>query len=506
MLFFVLCLNSGEANALQPGLTRTTLLSMLSPWNSVTSELKQRFPQHVHTDVETLYSNSFDGLKISFLPQAVIRPDEVGMIAPVLRLANQHRIPVTTRGVGSTLTGAATPVNGGWVLDLHQLSQIEIDPVHRIANVQCGAVVKDIQDSAAKVGLFYPPDPSSYKWCTIGGNIACNAGGLRCVKYGVTRDYVMGLKGFLADGSEVEWGKPVRKFATGYNLRDLWIGSEGTLGIITSATLKLIPLPTHRRTALLGFRSEKAALDATLDLMTSTLTPSILEFIDTLSVRGAQESIGYPLFEDDSDICVLLVEIDGTDAHLLDAELNSLRRWMDQHSSLQSIAASEAEAEALWTVRRQCSGAMFKLGNSKLNEDVVVPLSKMQDLIAHVSLLRETHHVPIAVFGHAGDGNLHVNIMYDREDKEMSLRAQNCLQSLMEKVVDLNGAISGEHGVGLAKSHFMELQFNEAQLRLMREIKAVFDPNGILNPGKWFEPFSPWNYQKESFRFPWDKH
>ena len=479
---------------------------MPSPFSALTTELKDRFPSIVKTDPDSLYHYSFDGLKISFLPEAVIIPESHDCIGKILKLANKGIVPITTRGVGSTLTGGATPHRGGWVLDLHKLNNIEVNPSTRMAEVGCGAVVKDIQDAAAAVGLFYPPDPSSYKWCTIGGNIACNAGGLRCVKYGVTRDYVIGLKGYLASGEYVEWAKPVRKFATAYNIRDLWIGSEGTLGIITSATLRLIPAPSIRKTVLIGFDDESRALSAIMELMKSHITPSIMEFIDKLSVKGAQETVGYPFFPELPNACVVLLEIDGNDARLLDQDMTAVKAWIEKHTQLARFASTEEEAEALWEVRRKCSGAMFKLGNSKLNEDVVVPLYHMPELVGTIESLRKDTKVPIAVFGHAGDGNLHVNIMYDREDAHMAERAQRCLQALMEKVVSLDGAISGEHGVGLAKSHFVQLQFSQTQIELMHELKKVFDPNLILNPGKPFEEFSPWEFKREAFRFPWDKN
>lgn len=479
---------------------------MSAPFSAQTNELKARFPSIVFTDQDSLYRYSFDGLKISFLPDAVIVPETHDCIGEILKLANTGLVPITTRGVGSTLTGSATPNRGGWVLDLHKLNSIDINPSTRMAEVGCGAVVKDIQDAAAAVGLFYPPDPSSYKWCTIGGNIACNAGGLRCVKYGVTRDYVIGLKGYLASGEYVEWAKPVRKFATAYNIRDLWIGSEGTLGIITSATLRLIPSPQFRKTVLIGFDNESKALSAILELMQSRVTPSIMEFIDKLSVKGAQETVGRSFFSELPDACVVLLEIDGRDEKQLEEEMSEIRVWIEKHTNLARFASSDEEAETLWEVRRKCSGAMFKLGNSKLNEDVVVPLYHMPELVQGIAALRKKTQVPIAVFGHAGDGNLHVNIMYNREDSEMANKAQQCLQALMEKVVSLDGAISGEHGVGLAKSYFVSLQFSKTQIELMRDLKRVFDPNLILNPGKPFEKFSPWEHHREEYRFPWDKN
>jgi glycolate oxidase len=477
---------------------------MSSPYQKYTQKLLGCCPGISHTDTETIYRYSFDGLKISFLPEVVIIPDTENEIKPVLEIANEGKVPVTVRGSGSTLTGAATPVKGGWVIDLSRLNQIHIDPLHRMANVGCGAVVRDIQEAAFAQNLFYPPDPSSDKWCTIGGNIACNAGGLRCVKYGVTRDYIVSLRGYLPTGEFVEWAKPVRKFAVAYNIRDLWIGSEGTLGIITSATLKLIPKPTHKRTLLCGFHSERRALESILSLLSGGVTPSIMEFIDSLSVQGAEQTNDKSFFEDLPNPCVILIELDGDQAQV-DRDYDKVTVWAQQHADTVRLAATDEEAESLWEVRRTCSSAMFRLGNSKLNEDVVVPLVQMPKLIEYIELLRKEYLVPVAVFGHAGDGNLHVNIMYNSADEEMAEKAQACLYRLMEKVVVLNGAISGEHGIGLAKSKFLDLQYQPAQIDLLKRLKAVFDPNGIMNPGKIFDSFSPWDYPRVSHQFPWDK-
>ena len=478
---------------------------MISPFKNFTEKLLRRCPTICRNDSDTLFRYSFDGLKIGFAPELVVIPEAEADIPRILEIANEGKVPLTVRGAGSTLTGSATPVQGGWVMDLSQLNHVQIDPVHRMADVGCGAVIKTIQEAASAANLFYPPDPSSDKWCTIGGNIACNAGGLRCVKYGVTRDYVIGLRGFLPTGEYVEWGKPVRKFSVAYNIRDLWIGSEGTLGVITGATLKLIPKPKFKRTLLCGFKDERDALQAILELLSQGITPSILEFIDSLSVKGAEEVNHKTFFGGMDHPPVVLLEVDGDESQVA-TDYETIVRWAKSRASALKEASTDAEAESLWEVRRTCSSAMFRLGNSKLNEDVVVPLGNMPALMDFIQELRREHSMPIAVFGHAGDGNLHVNIMYNREDREMSAAAGKCLLALMEKVVALNGAISGEHGVGLAKSEFLGLQYSEAQIALMQRVKSVFDPNGIMNPGKLFTPFSPWKHEKITYRLPWDKN
>ncbi len=466
--------------------------------------LKDRLGSIVSIESDDLYSVSYDGLKISFMPEAVIRPVDESTIGVVLKIANKFKIPVTTRGAGSSLTGSAAPIKGGWVLDLSLMNDIEIDEGTGICRAGAGAKIIDIQEAAEKKGLRYPPDPSSHKWSTIGGNIACNAGGLRCVKYGVTRDYVISLKGYLANGEAVSWGRDTRKFATGYNIRDLWIGSEGTLGVMTRASLRLIPQAEDRCLFIASFQSEPEALKNAYQILLAGITPSVLEFLDCLTVKGAENAMSddFP-FERGGKQAVLLVELDGPMLDVAQQKVQ-LTRFFDKNGIGFKFASEIEEMDALWNVRRKCSSAMFELGNAKLNEDVAVPLDKLEPLYLCIENLRKTSGLPIAVFGHVGDGNLHVNIMYDRGDDIHRENAKCAVQQLMEDVVSLNGAISGEHGVGLAKSSFMEIQFNKAEIDAMKAIKKALDPNGILNPGKWFDPFIPWEHTPEKVRLAWD--
>ena len=278
------------------------------------------------TEEEDLRRVSFDALKVSFAPEAVVRPTEEGQVGELLRLANEFAVPVTTRGVGSSLTGSAAPVQGGWVLDLSGMDGFSIDEDERICVARPGAVVADIQREAEEAGLFYPPDPSSKKFCTIGGNVACNAGGLRCVKHGVTRDYVLALGGFLPTGEKVGWGRATRKFATGYNLRDLWIGSEGTLGVITEVTLRLIPKPATTRTFLAAFSSEADALQGPFALGRLGIRPSILEFLDVWTVSCVESYTGKTVLEGTSGLPVLLVELDGHRVEV-DEDAEKLLAW-----------------------------------------------------------------------------------------------------------------------------------------------------------------------------------
>lgn len=473
------------------------------PESTALKHLRETLGERVRTDEESLYPNSFDGMKLAFAHEADIQIDHHEQVGEVLRLANRYKVPVTARGAGSSLTGSASPACGGWVLRLDSLTDLSIDPLNQFARAGAGVVVKDLQDAARREGLFYPPDPSSIKYCTVGGNIACNAGGMRCLKYGVTRDYIIALQGYLPTGEYVSWGTNTRKYATGYNMRDLWIGSEGTLGVVTSATLKLIAAPSDSWSLLAAFPSERDALSGVENIIRQRIRPAVLEFLDRPSVRGAEAAFAKPIFDGMPGRSLLLIQLDGSATEVAEAQKNLLA-WAQEEAEAFRPAPSAEAAEELWDIRRACSSAMFELGDSKLNEDVVVPLEQQADLIDEVERIRTHHEVPIAVFGHAGDGNLHVNIMHHREDREESHRARQALAELMEAVVNLGGAISGEHGVGLAKTPFLRLQLREPEILAMQRVKQALDPNGILNPGKLFEPFEVWDKPKEIYRLPWD--
>lgn len=468
------------------------------------NQLKAALGSCVRTDDDALFQASFDGLRVEARPNAVVKAESGEQVGLVLSTANEFGVPVTTRGAGSSLTGGVTPLAGGWVLDLSGLNGIVIDPSNMLVRCGPGAIVADLQKKAFDAGLFYPPDPSSKKFCTIGGNIACNAGGLRCVKYGVTRDYVLALSGYLATGEFVTWGRATRKFATGYNLRDLWIGSEGTLGVVTEAVLRLVPHPSERKTFIAAFPSEEMALSAPVALMNMGLRPSIIEFLDRWTVDCLQKYTGKEIFPGLGANPVLLIELDSPGA-ALESESEILVKWLRETALQSSVAKSEAEAEEFWEVRRQGSSSMKKLADTKLNEDIVVPLDKQVELVEFVSSLRKESNLKIGVFGHCGDGNLHVNFMYDESDAEETKRAVGALRELMQKVVELGGAISGEHGVGLAKTPFVRMQFNDAEWRVMKSIKHALDPKGILNPGKIFDVFNPWEQKKVSVPLPWER-
>jgi glycolate oxidase len=475
----------------------------MKTFSAATRLLRRRLGARVAVSDGERFRASFDGSKLSFSPEAVVRPRDEADVAAVLALANTHRVPVTTRGSGTSLTGSGSPVRGGWVLDLSGWRRVRIDAEAGIARAQAGAIVADLHRAAEAKGWFYPPDPASKNYCSIGGNIACNAGGMHGGKYGVTRDFVLALRGFLPTGEAVEWGTATKKFSSGFNLRDLWIGSEGMLGVVTEATLKLIPLPPARWTLLAAFADEAAAFRAARALFATRVQPAICEFLDRHSVACAEAASGRAVFAGQAGRPVMLVEMAGARGEVAEQK-RAVLSWARQHAVAFRAARDRAEAEALWAVRRGCSSAMFALADSKLNEDVVVPLRSYAKFARFLEKLRRESRLPIPTFGHLGDGNLHVNIMYHRADADERRRAARAVEALMREVVALGGAISGEHGIGLAKSPFLRLQHPPAQVRAMLAVKRALDPRGILNPGKMFEVFKVWEHTRVDVKMPWD--
>jgi glycolate oxidase len=471
---------------------------------AATAQLRRRLGARIVLTSEVArHAASFDGSKLSFLPAAVITPRREADIGVLLALANRHRVPVTVRGGGTSLTGSGSPIRGGWVLDLSNWQRVTIDAEAGLATAQPGAKVAAVQAAAEAVGWFYPPDPASKLYSTIGGNIACNAGGMHGGRYGVTRDFVLALKGFLPTGEAVTWGAATKKFSAGFNLRDLWIGSEGMLGVITEATLKLIPRPSSRWTLLAAFENEPAAFRAARALFAQRLQPAICEFLDRHSVQCAEAKTGKIVFEGQAGRPVMLIELAGAEGALAE-EKQTVLAWAAAHAAAYREARDRTEAERLWEVRRGCSPAMFALADSKINEDIVIPLRSYEKFAAFLEKLRRRARLPIPTFGHLGDGNLHVNIMYHRDDRAERLRAEKAVGELMRAVVALGGAISGEHGIGLAKTPFLRLQHSPAQIKAMQAVKAALDPRGILNPGKMFEVFKVWEHPRLKIDLPWD--
>ncbi len=482
----------------------TLLLNSRMLFPDATRRLRRRLgPRVVATDPATCFAASYDSSKISFLPEAVIKPRDEAAIGVALELANLHGVPVTVRGRGTTLMGSAAPMRGGWVIDMLALNRIKIDVIAGMAHVQCGAKVGDIQRAAEAEGWFYPPDPSSKEFCTIGGNIACNAGGMHGGKYGVTRDFIIALKGFLPTGEYVEWGTATKKFSAGFNLRDLWIGSEGMLGVVTSAVLKLIPQPAARWTLLTSFRDEKHAIEAALALFGQRVQPAICEFLDRESVLCAERAMQTKIFPGQAGRPVILLELAGSAAEVREQKAAVLA-WARENATAHRAARDRVEAEQLWAVRRKCSGAMFELGDAKLNEDIVVPMRSYTKFMEFLAALKRSSGLPIPTFGHLADGNLHVNIMYHRANPAETRAAERAVETLMKKVVALGGAISGEHGIGMAKTPFLRVQHRPAQVKAMLAVKQALDPKGILNPGKMFDVVQIWKFPKLAVHLPWD--
>jgi glycolate oxidase len=476
---------------------------MSEKFAAATRQLKRRLGARVDTTDAGRFRASYDSSKVSFLPAAVITPRAEADIGVVLTLANRHRVPVTVRGRGTTLMGSAAPVHGGWVVDMLKLNRIAVDAEAGLATAQAGATTQAIQDAAAQLGWFFPLDPSSKAYCTIGGNIACNAGGMHGGKYGVTRDFVVALRGFLPTGEYVEWGTATKKFSAGFNLRDLWIGSEGMLGIVTGAVLKLLPQPAARWTVLTSFPDEATAMRAAKTLFRQRVQPAICEFLDRESVVCAERAMKTTIFPGQAGRPVILLEFAGGVAELKELKPTVLA-WARAEATGFREARSREEADQLWAVRRKCSGAMFELGDSKLNEDIVVPMRSYEKFARFLAGLKRRSRLAIPTFGHLADGNLHVNIMYHRADAAEARRAEDAVQELMETVVALGGAISGEHGIGLAKTPFLRLQHSPAQVKAMQAVKRALDPRGICNPGKMFEPVRIWKFTKLQVSFPWD--
>ncbi len=441
-------------------------------------------PAYLHTDPVDLQCYAFDATFEEWRPDLVVRPANTAEVARLLAVCNRERVPVIARGMGSGLAGGTVPMGGGLVLSLTRLNRIlEIDEINMTATVEAGVITADFQTVVEARGLFYPPDPSSIKHSTIGGNVACNAGGPRCLKYGVTKDYVMGLKAVLADGRILEaGGKPI-KYVTGYDLPALLIGSEGTLGIVTEALLKLIARPTVTRTGLASFADLDAAGRAVNTVLSAGYLPATLELMDDTTIHTVEEAmhLGLPL-----DAAALLIfESDGRDAAGVAREAQEMGDLLlGSGATSVRLARDEAERAALWKGRRSVGPSLARRRPNKLGEDISVPRSAIPEAIRRIKAISQEYHLPIAIFGHAGDGNLHPNIMFDRRDAEEWGRVQGASAAIFDVALSLGGTLTGEHGIGILKRPFLTKALGPAALDTMARIKAALDPNGILNPGK----------------------
>ncbi|MEE9259936.1 MAG: FAD-linked oxidase C-terminal domain-containing protein [Candidatus Scalindua sediminis] len=440
--------------------------------------------EKVLSAIEDRICYSYDSTKQKALPDIVIRPDDTSDISNTLKIANKHEIPVYARGAGTGLSGGAVPLMGGIVFDLKSMNKIiEICPEDFIATVEPGVVTKDLQDEVAKHGLLYPPDPSSAAFSTIGGNVAECAGGITGLKYGVTRDYVLALEIVLPDGSVINTGRKTLRSVTGYDLTRLFIGSEGTLGIFTKITVKLIPEPEKIDTLAAFFSDRDDAIDAADLIIDNNILPRTLEFMDQMSINAVR---GYGEVTIDEDVkALLLIDIDGTEESIRH-ELSVVENACKEKKALRTkVAETSKERDALWAVRRIISPALYNVATHKINEDICVPRSKIKEMLQKVDQINEHHTVYIANFGHIGDGNIHVNIMY-KDDPGQEELAESIVNKIMEEVIASGGTISGEHGIGNKKSQFLELEISPQVFAIMKRFKNFFDPKGIMNPGKMF--------------------
>ncbi len=443
--------------------------------------------ENILTEKQDLICYGYDATQMEFLPEAVVHPANPEEVAAVLKLANLKGFPVFPRGAGSGFTGGSLPKAGGVVLVVTRMNRIlRIDTENLIAEVEPGVVTEQFQIAVEKLGLFYPPDPASLKFSTLGGNVAENAGGPRCVKYGVTRDFVMGLEIVLPTGEIIRTGTETYKAVVGYDMTRLLCGSEGTLGVITKIIFKLLPLPEAKKTMLTIFDSIDGAAQAVSTIIGNKIIPTTLEFMDHATLQCVEKrfNLGVPA----EGRAVLLIEVDG-DRDLIEKQAERIHELIKPLGLVQFRAAKDnAESEELWRVRRLVSPSLRDVNPNKYNEDIVVPRSKVPEVIRRIERIQEKYAIPIVNFGHAGDGNIHVNVMIDKEIPGMEEKAHEAIKEVFQAALDLNGTMSGEHGVGLAKAPYIELELSPDQIRAMKAIKHALDPNNILNPGKMF----PW--------------
>jgi glycolate oxidase len=442
--------------------------------------------EHVIVDPERVEPYAQDAVKEKFPPEAVLLPRTSEEIAAILKLANEARFPVTARGGGVGYTGGAVPIEGGIVIGTERMNRIkEISPDDLYVVTEPGVTTYALQQAVEAHNLFYPPDPASYKESFIGGNIAENAGGIRSAKYGVTKHYVLGLEVVTPTGGIIRTGGRTSKNVVGFDLTGLICGSEGLLGIITEATLRLLPLPEATRTVRATFHTMREACACVSRFSRQRITPVAIEVLDRNAILAVEAHFAFGLAADAG--ALLLVSVDGSTEEV-ERAARLVEDILREGGGYQLVRADVREEEdRLWDVRRSLSPAIKKFGTLKFNEDVVVPRSRVPELIEGVEEIGLRHQTFVVNFGHAGDGNIHVNFMCDREDKEAVRRARRAVRETFSLAIELGGTISGEHGIGYVKAPYLEMAVNAKTIETMQRIKRALDPNGILNPGKVFQ-------------------
>jgi glycolate oxidase len=441
--------------------------------------------ENVKHDKAHLIAYCYDATKSRFEPDAVVFARDEDDVSKILKYCNDNSIIVVPRGAGSGFTGGALPSRGGIVLSLDRYMNkiLEIDMQNMVAVVQPGVINAKLQEAVEKLGLFYPPDPASQEYSTLGGNVSENAGGMRAAKYGITKDFVMALRAVTPNGDIIRAGKRTIKDVAGYNLAGILIASEGTLAVITEITLKLIPKPKMNKTAMGVFGSVHAAMEAVYKTMASGVTPVAMEFLDNLTIKAVEQKFNKGLPVDAG--AILVTDVDGNTQSQLDEQLDVIKKeFVANGCSEFKIASTKEEADDLWFARRNASPALAVYGSKKLNEDITVPRSKLPDLLDEIDKIAKKYNVIVPCFGHTGDGNVHTNVMIDGSDEEQIKIGHKAIEEIFKATVALGGTLSGEHGIGIAKAPFMHLAFSEVEMELFRSIKKAFDPNNILNPYK----------------------
>jgi glycolate oxidase len=452
---------------------------------AVVQELREAIdPESLLTSAEDLICSSFDGTLAEHRPDLVVVPASTKQVSRVMHIAHRQGIPVVPQGMTSGLAGGGVPFSGGIALSLTRMNRIlEIDRVNMTATAEAGVITAYFQEQVEALGLFYPPDPASIKQCSLGGNVACNAGGPRCLKYGVTGDYVMGLTVVLADGRILRTGGKPIKNVTGYNLVQLFVGSEGSLGVITEVLVKLIPKPRYVRTALGIFARLDDASQAVNNILAAGVVPATLELMDETAIACVEEAfqLGLPLDRE----AILILEADGNDEMAVQQEIEAIAQVCRRSGAAEvQIARDEAERADFWRGRRSLLPSLARRAPSQLLEDVSVPRSEIPRMVQRVKEIGGQVGLPVVVFGHAGDGNLHPTILFDRRDPEQWRRAEEAAANIFAAAVELGGTLSGEHGIGTLKRDYMPMAMGCASIDVQRHIKRALDPKNILNPGK----------------------
>ena len=441
--------------------------------------------EHVSCKKADLICYSYDATQKQFLPDVVVHPGTPEEISRIMQVASESGVPVIPRGAGSGFTGGSLPVDGGIVLVTTRLDQIlDIDEDNLVATVEPGLVTEDFQKAVEKVGLFYPPDPASLKFSTLGGNVAECAGGPRCVKYGVTKDYIIGLEIITPAGDIIKTGGPTMKGVVGYDLTKLICGSEGTLAIISKIIIKLLPKPEAKKTMMVLFDSISGAAQSVSAIIKNKIIPTTLEFMDGRTLDCVREATDLEL--PDAARAVLIIEVDG-DIEFLNKQAHIISEIVKPLGVVETrIAETPEESESLWQIRRSVSASLRRVNPDKFNEDICVPRSKVPEMIRRIDKISDQYQVPIVNFGHAGDGNIHVNVMINSKIAGEQEKADRAIEEVFKETLALGGTMSGEHGVGIMKAPYISMELASNAVDYMKTIKKALDPKNILNPGKIF--------------------